>query len=239
MLKRSFDILAAALGLLVLCPVFAAAAVAVRLGSPGPVLFKQERIGLKGRPFPIYKFRSMVVDAPVQGPPITAGDDCRITKVGRVLRKTKLDELPQLFNVLKGEMSFVGPRPEVPKYVKLFRDDYEEILQVRPGITDLASIRYRDEAAILGQADDSERQYVEWILPEKIRLAKEYARRTSLWLDLYLIVQTLWVLIAPGARDYLTRFGESCTDCRLASAHDRAKSSSSSKHATSYTGADA
>ena len=127
--------------------------------------------------------------------PITFGQDPRITRLGRVLRSTKLDELPQLINVLKGDMSLVGPRPEVRHYVDLFRQDYEEILEVRPGITDLASLAYREEAALLGRAADPEQEYRTRVLPEKIRLAKEYVRRTSFWFDLLLIIQTVAVLV--------------------------------------------
>ena len=149
----------------------------------------------------IYKFRSMVTNAPSCGAAVTAGDDPRITRIGRILRQTKIDELPQLFNVLRGDMSFVGPRPEVPKYVEMFRGDYAEILQVRPGITDLASIAYRDEAALLGRMEEPERQYAEHVLPEKIRLAKEYVGRASFWFDLSLIARTLLVLLIPRAVD--------------------------------------
>jgi lipopolysaccharide/colanic/teichoic acid biosynthesis glycosyltransferase len=133
----------------------------------------------------------MVEDALRLGGPITFGDDPRITRVGKWLRKSKIDELPQLINVLRGEMSLVGPRPEVRRYVEMFRDDYEEILQLRPGITDLASIEYRGEAAALGKASDPETEYVRRVLPEKIRLAKQYVRRRSLWLDLGIVVGTL------------------------------------------------
>ena len=200
MLKRTLDILAAAVGLLLLSPLFVVAAVAVKLGSRGPVLFRQERIGRRFRPFFIYKFRTMVQDAHKRGRAITVGDDPRITRVGRILRKSKIDELPQLINVLKGEMSLVGPRPEVREYVERFRRDYEEILQVRAGMTDPASIKYCHEAAVLGQAPDGERAYVECVLPEKIRLAKEYIRRASFWFDLKLIVWTVLSLIADRLR---------------------------------------
>src|SRR3972149_8115601 len=132
----------------------------------------------------------MVQDAPRKGGPITFGNDPRVTRVGNVLRKTKIDELPQLINVLKGEMTFVGPRPEVPKYVLLFRQDYEEILKVRPGITDLASLKYRDEATILGRSENPEEEYIGRVLPDKIKLAKEYIRRSSFLFDLSLILKT-------------------------------------------------
>ncbi len=190
-MKRALDMLVSAVGLAVLAPLLALVAVIVKCTSTGPVFFRQQRIGRGFRPFVIYKFRTMVTDAPRRGGVITVGDDPRITGIGRILRKAKIDELPQLWNVLRGDMSLVGPRPEAAKYVELFRDDYAEILRVRPGITDLASIKYRDESAVLGQAEDPEREYVERILPEKIRLAKEYVRRSSPWFDLYLIVQTV------------------------------------------------
>jgi len=196
MLKRTFDILMAAIGLALLSPLLIVVGVFVKLTSPGPALFKQERIGRGFRPFMIYKFRSMVPDAPRRGAEITAGDDPRITTAGRILRKLKIDELPQLINVLKGDMSFVGPRPEARKYVEMFRDDYEEILQVRPGVTDLASLEYRDESTILGMADDPEKEYVQRILPEKIRVAKDQIRRASFWFDLTIIAKTVIVLLS-------------------------------------------
>ena len=133
----------------------------------------------------------MVVDAPLKGGPLTAAEDPRITRVGRILRKTKIDELPQLINVLRGEMTLVGPRPEVPRYVALFRNDYEEILQIRPGITDLASLKYRDESSVLSRAADPEQEYLTRVLPDKIALAKEYVRRSSLTFDLSLILKTV------------------------------------------------
>ena len=189
-MKRAFDVVTACLGLLLCSPLLGLAALLIKLDSPGPVFFRQERIGRGFRPFLIYKFRTMVPDAPHKGGSITVGNDPRITRVGWVLRQTKLDELPQLLNVLKGEMSFVGPRPEVRRYVELFRQDYEEILQVRPGITDPASLAYRHEAEVLGRAEDPEEEYVRQILPEKIRLAKEYIRRSSLTFDVTLICKT-------------------------------------------------
>lgn len=194
MLKREIDISIALLGLIALSPLLALLAILVKHTSPGDALFRQERIGRGGHPFFILKFRTMVQDSSKLGGPITFGDDPRITKFGKLLRNTKLDELPQLINVLRGEMSLVGPRPEVRRYVEMFRNDYEIILQVRPGITDLASIEYRDESTILGNAVDPEAEYVQRVLPEKIRLAKEYIRRQSLWLDLKIIFGTLFHL---------------------------------------------
>ena len=147
-------------------------------------------MGMRFRPFQILEFRTMVQDSSTKGQSITVGDDPRITRAGWFLRKTKIDELPQLINVLRGEMTFVGPRPEVPQYVELFRQDYEEILKIRPGITDLASIKYRDEAALLGQSENPEEEYVTRVLPDKINLGKEYIRRSSVFFDLTLIFKT-------------------------------------------------
>ncbi len=195
-MKRGVDILVAATGLICCVPLMLLIAVLVRVGSRGPVFFRQERVGAGFRPFFILKFRSMVPDAPQRGGPITFGRDPRITRVGHFLRQTKLDELPQLINVLRGEMSLVGPRPEVPRYVEMFRQDYEEILRVRPGITDLASIQFRDEAAILGRAEDPEQEYIQHVLPEKIRLAKQYVRQSSFLFDLVLVFKTFFKLAA-------------------------------------------
>lgn len=194
MIKRGFDVLASLTGLVLLSPVLAVVALAIKLTSPGPVFFRQERVGRGFRRFEILKFRTMVPDAPKLGGQLTAGEDPRITRVGRLLRKTKLDELPQLINVVKGDMSFVGPRPEVPRYVEIFRDDYRELLTVRPGITDLASLKYRDESEVLGRSSDPETTYVEQVLPEKIALGKQYLRRSSLWFDVGLIFKTLFRL---------------------------------------------
>jgi lipopolysaccharide/colanic/teichoic acid biosynthesis glycosyltransferase len=184
--------------LLILSPVLLLVALLIKLDSQGPVFFRQERIGRNFRPFSIYKFRTMVVDAPQRGAAITAGGDPRITRFGRLLRKSKIDELPQLINVLRGEMSLVGPRPEVPKYVELFRQEYDDILRVRPGITDLASLKYRDEAAVLAAAQNPEQEYVARILPEKIQLAKQYIRNASFLFDLKLILRTLLKVVVYG-----------------------------------------
>jgi len=189
-IKRSFDIAVSAMGLALCAPLFLVVAVLIKWDSKGPVFFTQQRIGKEFRPFWIYKFRSMIEDAPRHGSQITFGEDSRITRAGWFLRKSKFDELPQLFNVLKGDMSLVGPRPEVPKYVDLFRKDFEEILQVQPGITDLASLKYRDEAGLLAQAESPEEEYVTRVLPNKIVLAKEYIRRSSFFFDLSLILRT-------------------------------------------------
>ena len=195
-MKRLFDIVVAIGALVFLLPLFLLAAVLIKLDSPGPIFFKQERMGRRFRPFQILKFRTMVHNATARGRSITVGDDPRITRVGWFLRKSKIDELPQLINVLRGEMTFVGPRPEVPQYVDLFRRDYEEILKIRPGITDLASIKYRDEAALLAQSENPEAEYVKRLLPDKIKLGKEYMRRSSLLFDLTVIFKTFLRLFA-------------------------------------------
>ena len=195
MLKRTFDFLASLVGLTLLAPFGLLVALAIKLDSRGPVFFRQERMGRGFRPFRIFKFRTMVADAPARGGQLTAGSDSRITRVGRILRKTKVDELPQLINVLRGDMSLVGPRPEVPKYVELFADDYRDILSIRPGITDPASVKYRDEGKVLAAAADPEAAYVELILPEKIALARQYIERSSLAYDVGIIFQTLWHIV--------------------------------------------
>jgi lipopolysaccharide/colanic/teichoic acid biosynthesis glycosyltransferase len=194
-MKRTFDILVAAIGLVLFAPLLLLIAIFIKLDSKGPVFFRQVRIGRNFRAFEIYKFRTMVQKASQLGTPITYGHDSRITRAGRLLRKAKLDELPQLINVLKGDMSFVGPRPEVPQYVELFRRDYMEILTVRPGITDLASLKYRDEASLLGEAVNPEEEYVSRVLPDKIRLAKDYLKHSSLLFDVAVIVKTLFQIV--------------------------------------------
>ena len=195
-LKRLFDVAASAAGLLLLAPLLLAIAVWIRLDSPGPVFFRQERVGLRGQPFRIFKFRSMRADN--AGPQITVGADARITRSGRFIRAYKLDELPQLLNVLLGDMSIVGPRPEVPRYVALYPADVrDEVLSVRPGMTDWASVQYRSESALLAQSTDPERTYVETVLPAKLALCQQYVRERSLLLDLKIIAMTLGILLKP------------------------------------------
>lgn len=191
MIKRLFDILVSVAGLALISPLLLILALFIKFDSPGPILFKQERIGKGFRPFRILKLRTMVEDSSKKGGQVTIGRDPRVTQVGRFLRASKIDELPQLINVLKGDMSLVGPRPEVREFVELFHSEYEEILTVRPGITDLASLKYRDEAAILGQSESPEDDYVKRVLPDKIKLAKEYIRRSSLLFDLTVICRTV------------------------------------------------
>lgn len=199
-MKRLFDIIVALTGLILLSPLFVLVAALIKLDSTGPVFFRQERIGKGFRPFNILKFRTMVHDAQKRGGLITAGNDPRITRAGIFLRKTKIDELPQLINVLKGDMSFVGPRPEVRQFVELFRKDYEEILKVRPGVTDIASLKYQNEAKILGQFSNPQEEYVRSVLPDKIRLAKEYIQRSSLFFDLRLMLRTVPRLVGLKAQ---------------------------------------
>ena len=190
MIKRLMDIAIASVGLILFSPVMILCALLVKLTSKGPAFFKQERVGLNFRPFQILKFRSMVVGAPKLGAAVTVDGDPRITTIGRLMRKSKLDELPQLFNVLKGDMSLVGPRPEVPEYVHLFQRDYQELLSVRPGITDISSITYRYEEEILAAADDPREAYISEVLPAKIELGKSYIERSSVLFDLKLIFIT-------------------------------------------------
>jgi lipopolysaccharide/colanic/teichoic acid biosynthesis glycosyltransferase len=193
--KRAFDFIFSTLGLVFLFPFFFIIALLIKIEDGGPVLFIQKRIGYRGRPFFMYKFRTMVVDADKKGNLLTVGGDPRITKSGRLLRKFKLDELPQLINVLKGEMSLVGPRPEVEKYVNLYTNEQREVLNLYPGITDPASIKYVDENEVLEKAEDPERVYIEKIMPEKIRLNLEYAKNATVITDFMVIIKTLFEII--------------------------------------------
>lgn len=195
-MKRGLDILVAACGLALLSPLFLIVALAIKADSAGPVLFRQERIGKGFAPFWMYKFRTMVKDATKRGGLLTSACDARITSVGRILRKTKVDELPQLINVLKGDMSLVGPlRPEVLQFVELYRCDYAPLLSVAPGITDMASLKYSDEQALLAKFENPEEEYILRLLPEKIHLGKQYLRQSSFIFDLALIGKTLFVLV--------------------------------------------
>lgn len=196
MSKRLFDLVASLLGLAVLALPGLLLALVIKLDSPGPVFFRQQRVGRFGRPFRIHKFRTMHVDAERAGGPLTVGADPRVTRVGRWLRAHRLDELPQLIDVLRGEMSLVGPRPEVPRYVALYPAGLrEQVLAVRPGITDPASLAYRGEASQLAAAADPEREYVEVIMPKKLALAADYAARATLWTDLGVVARSLRVLL--------------------------------------------
>ncbi len=187
------DIAISAVVLVLLLPSFAVIALLIKLDSRGPVLYKGVRVGLHGRPFKIYKFRTMVADAERIGGPNTPRDDPRITRVGRWLRRFNLDELPQFLNVLRGEMSIVGPRPEVPQYVVHFTEVERAILSVRPGITDWATLWVRDEGKLLEGSEDPERTYMERVWPEKHRLQLEYVRNHSLRVDVQIMLLTLKV----------------------------------------------
>lgn len=189
MTKRMFDIVASFAGLVGLSPLFLGIALAIKLGSSGPILYRGTRVGRHGKLFQIYKFRTMIVGADKMGPGITTAVDNRVTPIGKFLRRFKLDEFPQLLNVLKGEMSLVGPRPEDPRYVALYTPAQREILNHRPGITSPASVKYRNESAALTD-DDWERKYVQEIMPEKLAIDAEYFRRAGLGDDLRTIAQT-------------------------------------------------
>lgn len=189
--KRACDLFGAVAGLVILSPLLVAIGVAIALADGRPVFFRQERVGRGGRMFRMWKFRTMVVQAERMGALLTASGDSRVTRVGRWLRRHKLDELPQLLNVVRGEMSLVGPRPEVPRYVALYTPAQREVLALVPGITDPASIRYADEGVLLAGAADPERLYVEELMPEKIRLNLEYARGATPLTDLAAIGATL------------------------------------------------
>jgi lipopolysaccharide/colanic/teichoic acid biosynthesis glycosyltransferase/ribosomal protein S18 acetylase RimI-like enzyme len=202
MVKRVFDLFFSLLGLTVLLPFILLVAIWIRLTSRGPAFYRGVRVGRGGKRFRLLKFRTMVADAEQLGGPSTPDDDPRITKVGRILRRYKLDELPQLFNVLKGEMSLVGPRPEVPLEVDLYTPQERELLSVTPGITDWASIRFRNEGEILRGSPDPHLTYRETIRPEKIRLGLEYTKHHSFWVDLRIILTTLWA-IAGGKPEVL------------------------------------
>lgn len=197
-MKRLFDVLSSAMGLIVLAPVLAAVALAIKMESRGPVFYRGVRAGRYGKPFRIFKFRTMVVNAEALGSASTAEDDGRITRVGRILRKVKLDELPQLLNVLRGEMSLVGPRPQVTWAVEQYTAEERTILRVRPGITDPASVRFRNESEILRGSADPDRDYFEKIHPEKMRLSIEYVRKQSFLLDCKILLQTMLVVVVPG-----------------------------------------
>jgi lipopolysaccharide/colanic/teichoic acid biosynthesis glycosyltransferase len=189
-LKRIFDFLAAAVLLFLLSPLLFLITLWIRSESRGPVFFRQKRIGQNFKPFTLYKFRTMLeVEGPSDGVASTQRE--RITSAGAWLRRLKWDEFPQLLNILKGEMSFVGPRPEIERFVAIYRSDYAELLTVKPGLSDLASLKYRNEQVLLNTVNDPEAYYIERLLPDKIRISKEYLVRSSAWTDILILLKTL------------------------------------------------
>ncbi len=199
--KRLFDIIMSLFGLLVLSVPLIIISIIIKLTSEGPVFYRQVRVKRNGENFNIFKFRTMVVDADKKGMLITVGKDNRITGIGRFLRKTKVDELPQLINVLIGDMSFVGPRPEVRKYVDMY-DEYQlNVLKIRPGITDLASIKYRDESSLLGESGDPEKTYIEEIMQKKLEINLEYIQNISFFNDIRLIFMTIARIVGKGENE--------------------------------------
>jgi lipopolysaccharide/colanic/teichoic acid biosynthesis glycosyltransferase len=195
-LKRAIDVAVSGVALLVLSPVFVLIGLAIILDSGFPVFYFQERVGRGFGRFRISKFRSMETNH--SGPKITVGGDNRVTRLGKILRATKMDELPQFWNVIAGDMSLVGPRPEIPEYVEMYRARYERILTVRPGITDLASVRFRDEERVLAEVANPIERYAREILPRKLDLAEEYVQRRSMMLDASILVRTV-VAVFRGA----------------------------------------
>ena len=205
--KRAFDICFSVLGLVAFAPFTLLVALAIKLTSPGPVFYRQVRVGRNGCPFSILKFRTMIPGADRQGPSVTKDRDPRITRIGRLLRRTKLDEFPQLWNVLIGDMSFVGPRPEVPRYVERYTPEQRQLLHFRPGVTDLATLVFRDEEVLLRNATDVEEFYVQHCIPRKFQLNMDYARRATLFEDMMIILETLcpyWIGVACGYAIILT-----------------------------------
>lgn len=194
-MKRFFDILVSALGLVILAIPFVIISIITKLTSTGPIFYRQKRVGKDEIPFRIYKFRTMIQDADKKGMLITVGEDNRITKIGKFLRKSKIDELPQLINVFLGDMSFVGPRPEVEKYTRLYDGYQKNVLKIRPGITDLASIKYKDESSVLAKSKDPEYTYIHEIMQNKLQINLEYLERISVLRDIKLIIITILEVI--------------------------------------------
>ena len=195
-MKRLFDIFASGLGLLFLSPLFLALAIWIKLDSSGPVFYRQVRVGRHNKDFRIYKFRSMKVGADKQGLITVGGHDPRITRSGYFIRKYKLDEFPQLINVFVGDMSLVGPRPEVRKYVDMYTPEQMHVLDVRPGVTSLASIRYRNENELLDKAEDPDQFYIDVVMQDKLAIDLEYVKNASFWYDIKLIFQTFWEIVS-------------------------------------------
>ncbi|EOU1487135.1 sugar transferase [Clostridium perfringens] len=194
--KRTFDLFFSLIGIIITIPILILVSIMIKLTSKGTIIFKQERVGKNKKIFYIYKFRTMTdCDDRASDRQVTVINDQRITRIGRILRKYKIDELPQLYNVLKGDMSFVGPRPEVKKYVKFYEEEYDEILKIKPGITDLASIEYIDENTIISKYSDPEKVYIEEVLPKKLMLNKRYIEEMSIKNDILLILKTIKKII--------------------------------------------
>ena len=194
-MKRLFDILLSGVGLVISSPLLLIVAIWIKLDSPGPIFYRQVRVGRYNKDFRIFKFRSMRIGSDKGSLVTIGGRDPRITRSGYFIRKFKIDELPQLINVLVGDMSLVGPRPEVRHYVNYWTEEQMHVLDVRPGITDPASIKFRNENELLAQAEDPEKYYIEVIMQEKIKLYLDYVKKNSLWYDIKLIFQTFWVII--------------------------------------------
>ena len=192
--KRIFDMTASAVALIALFPLLLIVGLIVRLSSPGPALFRQVRIGRHGKPFTLLKFRTMVANDQGAEPLVTGGDDPRITGLGKWLRRTKIDELPELWNVLVGDMSLVGYRPEVPRYVDRYRPEWRRVIDTRPGVTDPVTLRFIDEEALLVGVVDRERAYIEVILPIKMELILDYLERRSFVFDFQILIKTLWIM---------------------------------------------
>jgi lipopolysaccharide/colanic/teichoic acid biosynthesis glycosyltransferase len=197
-MKRIFDIIFSLFGLLVFGLLMIVVAVVIKLTSKGPVFYRQVRTGLHRRPFRVYKFRTMLDKADTMGSSVTTGLDPRITPVGRVLRRTKLDELPQLINVLNGQMSFVGPRPDVPEITDKYTKEMLTVFEAKPGITSLATLHFRREEEILAKVDNPDQFYEEVVVPLKVTLAMEHARKNSFLFDLDVLFKTLWMLTPTG-----------------------------------------
>ena len=195
-MKRIFDIIASGCGLLVLSPLFIILAIWIKIDSKGPVFYKQIRVGQYNKDFMLYKFRSMRVGSDKKGLITVGNRDARITKSGYFIRKYKLDEFPQLINVLIGDMSLVGPRPEVRKYVELYTEEQLHVLDVKPGITDLASIRYRNENEILEKAENPDEYYTNVVMQDKLKINLEYVANHSFWYDISLIFKTFWAIVS-------------------------------------------
>lgn len=192
MMKRIFDIISAVLALIISLPLLVLTGLSKKIEDGGPFFYQQVRLGLDRKHFLLYKFRSMVMGADRKGPLVTSDGDVRITRIGGFLRRSKLDELPQLINVVKGDMSIVGPRPEAPRYIEHYLPEWERVFSVRPGITDLATLQFRDEQRVLAYAKDKEKAYIEIVMPMKMKLALYYVNNRSFWLDLKIIALTFW-----------------------------------------------